>query len=261
MAQARRRQTQEEASITPLDKMGFVPLYFQIQQELTRKIAIGLLKEGALLPSEEELSRKYEVSRMTARQALQGLKQSDHAYSERGRGTFVSRPKLEKNLLHLHGFTEEVEQQGRKPHSRMLERTIQLATPELQAKLQIGPGEEILTLSRLRIADEEPVALELSHLPLSRVPQFRNIDFTVHSIYRSMKDVHGIQLAWADEIIEAIAATKEEATLLGLKRGSPILSIKRVVFSSDKLPLEVAWTRYPGTRYRASVHLPISASR
>ncbi|WP_263367172.1 GntR family transcriptional regulator [Edaphobacter bradus] len=259
MPPERRKPSHAEMDVRPLDKMGFVPLYFQIQQELIKSIAQGRLKEGTMLPSEDELSRKYDVSRMTARQALQGLKLNGHAYSERGRGTFVSRPKLEKNILHLQGFTEEIEQQGRTPHSRILERTILPATPELQIKLQLGPEEEILSLTRLRIADEEPVALDISHLPLSRMPRLRDIDFTTNSIYRSIREQHGIRLAWADEIIEAIAASSEEAELLGVPCHSPILSIQRVVFSAEKLPVEVAWTRYPGSRYRASIHLPFTA--
>ena len=71
------------------------------------KISSGELSTGDSLASEEELARIYQVSRMTARQALHGLKTSGFAFSQKGRGTFVTRPKLEKNIMHLRGFTEE----------------------------------------------------------------------------------------------------------------------------------------------------------
>ena len=243
--------------VKSLDKASFIPLYFQIQQDLAHKIDSGALKEGEALPSEEELSRVHRVSRMTARQALQGLKHNGYAYSERGRGTFVRRPKLEKNMLHLQGFTEEIREQGRKPSSHVLERDIHKADAELQEKLHIQSTDEVLSLLRVRLADEQPVALDHSLLPLIRMPELRHVDFASQSIYGSMRQLHGIRLAWADETIEAIAASSEEAEILQIKRGSPILSIRRIVYSANKVPIEVAWTRYPGAKYRASIHLPM----
>lgn len=246
--------------VKALDKASFIPLYFQIQQDLTHKIDSGALQEGEALPSEEELSRIHRVSRMTARQALQGLKHNGYAYSERGRGTFVRRPKLEKNMLHLQGFTEEIREQGRNPTSLVLERNISPADAELQEKLQLRSDEEVLSLLRVRLADNQPVALDLSLLPLLRMPELRDLDFSSHSIYGAMRQLHGIRLSWADETIEAIAASSEEAEILQIKRGSPILSIRRIVYSANKVPVEVAWTRYPGGKYRASIHLPMMPS-
>jgi GntR family transcriptional regulator len=142
----------------------------------------------------------------------------------------------------------------------VIETSISPADAELQEKLQLRSDEEVLSLLRLRLADNQPVALDLSLLPLSRMPELRHIDFSSQSIYGSMRQLHGIRLSWADETIEAIAASSEEADILHIKRGSPILSIRRVVYSADKIPVEVAWTRYPGGKYRASIHLPMTPS-
>lgn len=101
-----------------------MPFYYQIQQTLLDRIASGQLKEGDLLESEEELSRRYKVSRMTARQALQGLKIRGYAVSQRGRGTFVIKPKLSKSILVLTSFTEEIRQKGITPSSRILEQRV-----------------------------------------------------------------------------------------------------------------------------------------
>jgi GntR family transcriptional regulator len=124
-----------ESVVQPLDKNGFIPLYFQIQRALMEKIQSGELSEGDPLASEEELSRAYQVSRMTARQALHGLKTRGYAFSEKGRGTFVSRPKLEKNILHLQGFTEDMRQRGMKPSSQLLEQVVISVTEDLMEKL------------------------------------------------------------------------------------------------------------------------------
>jgi GntR family transcriptional regulator len=82
--------------VQALDKNGFIPLYYQIQSALMEQIQSGELSEGDPLAAEEELSRCYGVDRMTARQALHGLKVRGYAISEKGRGTFVSKPKLKK---------------------------------------------------------------------------------------------------------------------------------------------------------------------
>ena len=108
-------QLPDDRQLISLDKQGFIPLYYQIQQALLEKIERGELAAGDLLDSEEELARRYQVSRMTARQALHGLKSRGVAVSQKGRGTFVTRPKLEKNIMHLQGFTVDMRQRGMKP--------------------------------------------------------------------------------------------------------------------------------------------------
>jgi DNA-binding transcriptional regulator YhcF (GntR family) len=141
---------QGETTVQPLDKNGFIPLYFQIQRALMEKIQSGELSEGDPLASEEELSRAYQVSRMTARQALHGLKTNGYAFSEKGRGTFVSRPKLEKNILHLQGFTEDMRRRGMKPSSQLLEQSVISVTEDLMEKLKLDANEKVMRLRRRR---------------------------------------------------------------------------------------------------------------
>jgi GntR family transcriptional regulator len=118
-----------------LDKNGFIPLYYQIQQALIEKIQAGELAVGDCLPSEYELARSYQVSRMTARQAPHNLKSRGYALSQKGRGTYVTRPKLEKNIMHLRGFTEDMKRRGMMPSSRLLAQTVLLAKGVLTEQL------------------------------------------------------------------------------------------------------------------------------
>ena len=97
----------------PLDKGSFTPIYFQIQTQLLQKIQSGQLRAGDPLPSEEELGRIFNVSRMTARHALQALKSQGFASRHKGQGTFVSRPRVEKDIAHLSGFTDVTNSSGR----------------------------------------------------------------------------------------------------------------------------------------------------
>ncbi|HTY83577.1 MAG TPA: GntR family transcriptional regulator [Silvibacterium sp.] len=252
------RRQHEQTAVQPLDKNGFIPLYFQIQRALMEKIQSGELSEGDPLASEEELSRAYQVSRMTARQALHGLKTNGYAYSEKGRGTFVSRPKLEKNILHLQGFTEDMRRRGMKPSSRLLDQSVVAAAAELVEKLRLDEGEKVMRLRRLRLADGIPMALEESHIPLRHFPGLERIDFGKQSLYHTLRERYGVRVGYADETIEALPATREESELLTIARKASVLSISRIILTTQESPIEAAVSRYRGDRYRASIRVPVT---
>lgn len=242
-----------------LNKSGFVPLYFQIQRTLMDRIHSGELSDGDPLSSEEELARLHQVSRMTARQALHGLKTSGYAVSHKGRGTFVTRPKMEKNILHLQGFTEDMKQRGMAPSSRLLEQTVMKATEALAERLKLRAGESVMHLRRLRLADGIPMALEESNVPLRYYPGVERISFKQKSLYTVLRENYGLRVGWADEVIEALPATREESELLTIPRRASVLSIARLIMSTGDVPVEVACSRYRGDRYRALLHVPANS--
>jgi GntR family transcriptional regulator len=247
---------QSRSTVRPLDRNGFIPLYFQIQRASRENIHSGELSEGDALASEEELARTYQVSRTTARQALHGLKTSGYAYSQKGRGTFVTRPKLEKNIMHLMGFTEHMKQGGMVPSSRVLEQLAIKATKDLAQKLKVAIGEPVLRLRRLRLADRIPMALEESHIPLKFFPGRERISCSKQSVYHILRENYGVRVAWADEVIEAVPATREESELFTIPKKASVLSISRIIMTTDETPIEAACSRYRGDLYRASLHVP-----
>jgi GntR family transcriptional regulator len=242
--------------VRPLDKSGFIPLYFQIQRTLMDQIRSGELSEGDPLPSEEELGRVYQVSRMTARQALHGLKINGYAVSQKGRGTFVTRPKLEKNIMHLRGFTEDMKHLGMEPSSKLLEQNVVSAEAELAEKLKVEVDDTVMRLRRLRLADGTPMALEDSYIPLRQFPGLEKISFAKRSLYSVLRENFGVRIAYADEVIEALPATREESELLTIPKKSSILSISRIIMTTEEVPIEFACSRYRGDRYRASIRIP-----
>jgi GntR family transcriptional regulator len=249
-------QTAPTSTVQPLDKNGFIPLYYQIQRALMEKIHSRELSEGDPLASEEELARAYRVSRMTARQALHGLKTSGYAVSQKGRGTFVTRPKLEKSIMHLMGFTEDMKQRGMVPSSKLMEQSVVPATGDIAEKLKLEVEEPVMLLRRLRLADDIPMALEESHIPLKLFPGLDRINFAKQSLYFILRENYGVRVAWADEVIEALPSTREESELLTIPRKSPVLSISRIIVTTEETPIEVACSRYRGDRYRASIRIP-----
>jgi len=241
---------------TPLDKQSYVPMYAQIQTQLRNLIHSGQLKPGDTLPSEEELSRVFVVSRMTARQALQALKSQGLADRHKGLGTFVSQPKVEKDITHLSGFTAEMQALGMVASSRVLEVETSVASNELAARLKLQPGAPVLRIKRLRLADGLPVAIEESTLPLQRFPGLDKVDFHQESLYRTLRNRYSVQLLMADEILEAQPAGKNEAQLLEIAARSCMLVIERLLWDVDGAPVELARSSYRGDRYRAVLRVP-----
>lgn len=239
-----------------LDKNSYTPMYAQIQEQLLDMIRSGTLQPGDLLPSEEELGRIHNISRMTARQALQSLKAQGFAIRQKGKGTFVARPKMEKDIAHLAGFSAEMRSLGMKPSSRVIAAEIIAATDEVASLLDLERGAEVFRLCRLRLADNLPLAIEESRLPLAKFPGIEKIDFSRHSLYQTLHEHYGIRFAVTDEILEARTASRHEAQLLEVSLRSCLLVISRTVRSVDDQPLETASSSYRGDRYRAVLRIP-----
>jgi GntR family transcriptional regulator len=239
----------------PLDKNSFTPIYFQIQTQLLHKIQSGQLRAGDPLPSEEELGRIFEVSRMTARHALQALKSQGFASRHKGQGTFVSQPRVEKDIAHLAGFTAEMNALGMRPTSRILQAETIPAEADVAARLGIPLSSAIFHLRRLRLGDDIPVAIEEVWLSQQLFPGIDKLDFARQSLYQTLRDQYGVRVSRADEVLEARSASRREAELLQIAPRSSLLVMSRTLWSADGKPVESAHSLYRGDRYRAVLQI------
>lgn len=238
-----------------LDHNSFIPLYAQIHQRLRRLIDSGKIAPGAPVPSERELSEEFDVSRMTARQALRALRQNGLVAQERGLGTFVSKWKVDVHTRNLVGFNEDMRQRGLKPSSKLILIRSETATPQLAEKLGLHSGDPVYRLERLRLANKDPMAYELNYIPASLCPGLHKHNFEKASLYDLFQKEYGIRLHRAAEVLEAIAAAKPTARYLGVKAGTPVLVVHRVVYSDTDHAVESVRTIYRADRYRATFHL------
>ena len=220
------------------------------------KIKKGVLAEGEFLPSEQDLARSYNVSRMTARQALQGLKENGYVVTVRRKGTFVTTPKIEKTLISLQGFSQEMRGAGMRPSSTVLEHGLMIPPVDIVERLQLQGDEMVFRLRRLRLADQVPIAIETSYTPAKMFRGIDSIDFEKESLYTVMQNRYGVSIGWSVDVIEAAKATVEEARMLTVPRAASILSITRLVKSPDGRPIEACLSRYRSDRYRATVRIP-----
>lgn len=251
--------TKSKWEFAPLDKSSFTPMYFQIHMQLLKMIQDGQLRAGDSLPSEEELSRNCNVSRMTARHALQSLKSQGFASRHKGQGTFVSQPRLEKDITHLCGFTAEMRSLGLEPSSRILSAETIPATAEVASRLRVEIGLPMFSLRRLRMADNVPVAVEQVWLSRKQFAGLDKIDFSISSLYQTLRERYGIRVSRADEILEARPSSADESKLLEIPRRSSVLVISRTLWNVDGNPVETAHSVYRGDRYRAVLSIPATA--
>jgi GntR family transcriptional regulator len=237
-----------------LNRHSFTPLYHQIEQLLRRQIESGELNPGDGL-SERELSESFGVSRMTARQALRALREDGLLHSERGRGTFVTEPKLNVQTQQLLGFTEDMRRRGLKAGSRIIRFSRFKPDEALRRQLHLENEAEVWEISRLRLADRIPMACETGFVPVDLCPQLKRAEVERGSLYRLLEEGYDIRISRADEILTAACATRDEAELLSIKPRAPVLVVQRTVYATDGTPVEVVRSVYRGDRYQAAIQL------
>lgn len=227
------------------------PLYEQIKDYLLICIEQGIYLPDTRLPSERDLAEQFKVSRLTVKKAISDLLQSGHVYVQIGKGTYVSRPKVDQSLDVLTSFSEDIGKRRQRPSSRVLEAREIAASDEEARILRVPAGAPLFLLRRVRLADEVPMAIESSRLVAALCPGLLDgRDFGAESLYHVLRGEYNIRLTYAEQSIEARWATSEEAHLLGVEVRAPILGIARVTYTDTDLPVEYALSAYCGTRYK-----------
>lgn len=223
------------------------PKYWGLKQHLLDMLRS--LPPGAPIPTERSLAADFDVSRTTVRQALAELTVEGRLLRVQGKGTFAAKPKVAQRLQ-LSSYTDDMLAQGRQPTSQLLELEEQPAGVELAGLLRTEPGGIVLRLRRLRLADEEPMAIETTHLPLSRFPGLTGRLESGGSLYQVLRQHFGVTLGHAEETIETALASPEEAELLGTDVGLPMLLLARHSFDGGGQPVEWVRSIYRGDRYK-----------
>ena len=226
------------------------PLYQQLKDSLVAEITSGRYRSNQRLPSERELAVQFKVSRMTVRQALLELARDGTIYTRVGKGTFVAEPKIDQQLRALTGFTQEVRARGSQPASRVLEARVVPATPDVAAALRVAPEAEVILLSRLRLSDGIPLAIETAYLPFSLFPRLLHHDFATESLYDVLENEYKLTLTHAEQTLEASLAVPRENELLDTTPPAAVLRMQRLTRTNDGVPVEYVLSTYRGDRYK-----------
>ncbi len=240
--------------VARVDLHSVIPLYYQVREDIRRRIEAGEWPPGSTIPSEPELQEIYGVSRATIRQALSELVMEGLLIRKQGKGTFVAPPKIVEPLPRLLSFTEEMRAVGLEPSTRSTKVEV-VQTPPRRARetLRLSADEPFLRIERVRCANGQPVVLLVSYLPVSLGVDPRE-DFS-GSLYELLEGKYGIRLGEAVQIIEAGVADEHTAAELGIEEGEPVLIIRRGTFAKDGRAVEYVEGFYPADRYRYRIRL------
>jgi GntR family transcriptional regulator len=223
------------------------PKYQSVHDALL--LAIEGLPAGTAMPTERELCTTYGVSRATVRQALGQLEIEQRIFRRQGKGTFVARPKIDQRL-ELTSHTEGMKERGISPSSKLIDVRRIPAGLDVGAQLDLSSKAEVLRIERLRLADGEPIAIEVVYLNADRFDGITAALGDNASLYQLLATNYGVELASAEETIEAVVAEGREAGLLKCQAGMPLLMLSRRTLDTSGQPTEFVRSLYRGDRYR-----------
>lgn len=243
----------------PLNKDLPIPLYYQLKLALMEAIEAGQFQTGQQLPNELQLAEQFGISKITVRQALQGLSDMGYIRREHGRGTFVRKLKVGQGPRELTSFTEEMRRHRLAPSSRVLARSVRKAEDRIAEALEIASGSQIFTLKRLRLADGEPMGVQSAYIPLDLVPGLEKEELENKSLYEALQSRYGLEPARARESYFAVRAKGPVAQLLDVPAGSAVFEVERITFLTNGKPFEFVQSTMRGDRY--NIILELAADR
>lgn len=246
---------------SPLDSPA-VPLYARIREELRSQILAGTFGVHERMPSESELMRRYDVSRITVRQALGELQKERVIFRVPGKGSFVAAPKPFQELGRLQGFAEAMARHGYETWNRVLGIRVLAADDLLAGRLGVEEGEALTEIRRVRHLERTPVSLDVTYVRHKLGERLAREDLATRDIFLILENDYGIALGHADLAIDAVLADAAVGDALGLPAGAPILRIERLTCAADGTPLdfEYLYCRADNFQFRLRLSRNVSGS-
>jgi len=239
-----------------IDFGSHIPYYIQLMDILKDKIHTKKWLPGDQIPGEQDLCSLYKVSRTVVRQALQQLELDGEINRRKGKGTFVSLPKISEGLVQkLTGFYQDMVERGLKPVTKVLHQVVVPAPEKVARFLNITPGEKIIDIQRLRYIADEPIQLVTTYIPFEVCPALATLDLANRSLYEYLEKEGNVFISKGRRYIEAVLANETEANLLGIDQGDPLIMLDSISFADTGQPVEYYHALHRGDRSRFEVEL------
>jgi GntR family transcriptional regulator len=224
---------------------------------VNRALQDAAIRERDMLPPENELCEALNISRPTIRQALSELVNEGYLNRYKGKGTFISNPKVEERFLSkLETFNQEMKSKGLTPNTRVIKIEKRTGPHEANEKLGLSLDASLIYLSRVRLADRVPLVYVETFLPYEPYQKLMDVDFTVNSLYQSLEEIYHVRVNRVRREIEAINARHKEAEFLQITKNKALILVKTVASSDDApMPVEFSIARYRGDRNKFSVDI------
>ncbi len=232
-----------------INKNSFTPPFYQLAAIIEKKILEGEFKPGEPLPSENDLGREYELSRTTVRKCLCLLAERGMISAQQGKGTFVSRPSLDKAIFVMDDYKTQIEGQGKEIGYRLINVRFLKQLPEFALKLGMIPDEGILYYTRLLTANEEPVGVEHKYMCYKKGRPTLENEFQ----YKAFSEIIAIHTDFlpvrSQALLTAESASEYDAKYLNISPGDPVLKLQQVLYTRDDKPVGIGVFYYRSDRY------------
>ena len=230
-------------------------LHAQLRDALRARILDGELAPGAKLPSESELTAEHGVSRITVRQALAALQTEGLIVKLHGKGAFVSHPRAAQSLNRLQGLNEAMALEQHAVSSKRLAWREVKPSAAVARQLQLPAGETVYHLQTLRYLDREPLSLNSSYLPRFLGERLARVDFSQRDLIDVFEREGGLEIGEAQLEIGAGRAKPQEAKLLQLEPGAPVLQVERLLHLAGGGPVHVETAVYRADTFRYKLNV------
>lgn len=235
--------------LSAIDKSVPIPLYFQLKQLILSEIKNGNYKSGDMIPTENEISDAFSISRTTVRQAVTELVQEGWLYRVKSKGTFVSLPKINQDFIKkLESFNDQILRSGMEPSTEVLELKVMPATEIVARHLEIKENESVIYMHRKRLADGEPIVTIKTYLPYDECSFVMDHDLEQERLYAILSQSSATTVFRVERIVEAVEANAEDVNLLNIKKGKPIQHFTSIGYNTFGKPIEYSLARYRGDR-------------
>jgi GntR family transcriptional regulator len=243
-------------------KQNGIPLYIQLEEIFSERIASGEWKVGKTLPNETQLCKEFDVSRGPVRQALNQLVREGILNRKQGRGTVVLPPKIENDLSSFYSFTTLIEHSHMRPSMCLLAFETVSIEGNAAKQLNLTSGTRVFKIRRLRLADDEPLILETVYVPEYICAGLNENEITTAPLYKILKDHYGVTLLRSKQFFEPTVANEIEAQVLEIRKEAPVLLIQNVSYAIGNRPVvfSKAVMRGDRVRYYVELNAPIDNS-
>ncbi|UCF98980.1 MAG: GntR family transcriptional regulator [Spirochaetaceae bacterium] len=236
-----------------VDKSSSEPLYIQIQGIIENKIFSGELKPGDRTLSEQEIATKFDVSRVTARKALENLVAKNLLYRQPGKGTFVAEHGMPYGFSTMLSFSRSLSARGFEVHTKMLDKSLVPGSPQIAEQLRISPQIDLVFIRRVRFLDGVPAAIHTSYFDARIYTPLLDIDLTKISLLEAAEQIGRIRMAYSVDSLRAVPTNIPDSEILEIPTGTPALELEGTVFNEHNVPSRYTKGIYRGDMFRLEV--------
>jgi DNA-binding GntR family transcriptional regulator len=237
-----------------IDRNSPMPLYYQLKRLLLAKIESEELKPGDIFPTEQQIQDIYDVSRTTVRQALGELEAEGKITRHRGRGTFVTKPKVSHSAGQYPNLADHMSEQGLTPGWKLLFADWIVPDNEISKRLKSPSGQKVFCLERLRLENDEPIGHHIAYVAPDYVGMIDKEAFNEGGSLRYLHNLVILETSTANRTLEAIPASKKVANLLNIEESVALLRVRRIIHSPAGKPIELFEGVYRGDRFQYHIN-------